>query len=311
MFNTKKGIEVGAVIQQDDLKIIKVFNEPFLSNTVFHPRAQRPGLALTGYFQYLNKERLQVFGKTEMGYLNQLKLEERRKAMKNFLALKVPGIIITEEQEVGQEFIEFANQRHTPLLVSALRTSLLMSRLSSFLYRIFSQKIKIHGTLLDIMGQGVMLVGASGIGKSETALALINKGYHLISDDIVEFYINSNDDPVGCSNERIQNLMEVRGVGIINISDVFGAAAVLKEKKLDLVIQLEKWDSKKEYDRLGERNLYYKVFDTDIPMLSLPVAPGRDVSTLIEVAVRYFLSRKNGIKSFMEEYYRVHHDTEE
>jgi HPr kinase/phosphorylase len=153
---------------------------------------------------------------------------------------------------------------------------------------------------MDIMGQGILIRGHSGIGKSETALELINKGHQLISDDLVEFYLNSNDEPVGRSIEKIKQWMEVRGLGIINIVDLFGVAAILEEKKLDLVINLEKWNPKKKYDRLGEENLYYSILGNDIPMLNLPVAMGRNVSTLIEVAVKYFISRKNGSRSFVE-----------
>jgi HPr kinase/phosphorylase len=303
IFNQKKGIAVSEIATQAELKIGRIFNEAWLENQVLHPRAQRPGLALAGYFQFLNPQRIQIFGKTEIGYLAHQKPEERKKSLRDFLAQKVPGIIVSESQEITAEFIESATLRHTPILVSGLRTSLLNTRISSYLYQYFSKKIKIHGTLLDIMGQGVMITGASGIGKSETALALVSKGYPLIADDVVEIYLNANDDPVGRCNENVRNLMEARGLGIINVVEIFGAAAVLKEKKLDVVINLEKWDPKKKYDRLGEENLYFKVLDIDVPMFNLPVAPGRDVSTLIEVAVRYFLSRKNGARSFNELFY--------
>jgi HPr kinase/phosphorylase len=154
---------------------------------------------------------------------------------------------------------------------------------------------------MDIMGQGVLITGASGVGKSETALELVNKGYQLISDDVTEFYLDSNDDLVGRANEIIKNLMEVRGLGIINIKDIFGASAVLEEKKLNLVIHLEKWEPKKRYDRLGEDNLYFKILGLEIPLVNLPVGPGRNLSTIIEVAVRNFLAKKSGLKSYMEQ----------
>ncbi len=297
-----KGIELGEIVALTDLKIHRVVHEQYLTHPILHPRAQRPGLALTGYFEYLNKDRVQIFGKTEMGYLNHLPPRARRVALHRYLKLQIAGILVSESLDIDNDFIRLTRKEKTPVLVSELRTSLLISRISSFLYQYFSRKIKINGTLLDIMGQGVMLTGASGVGKSETALALVNKGYHLIADDVVEFYLNSNDDPVGKASERIRSLLEVRGLGIIHIDHVFGASAVLPEKKLDLIIQLEKWDPRKMYDRLGEENLYHKILDIDIPMFTLPVAPGRDLSTLIEVAVRYFISRKNGFKSFLEEY---------
>jgi len=297
------GVEINALIEQNEFEILKVYNEKWTSNKILHPRVQKPGLALTGYSKYLDKDRLQIFGKTEMGYLKQLDRTEFEKRLKNFMASKIPGIIVSSNQEIDELITSTANKYKTSVLLSNLRTSLLISRISSFLYRYFSKRIRMNGVLMDIMGQGILIRGQSGIGKSETALELINKGHQLISDDLVEFYLNSNDEPVGRSIEKIKQWMEVRGLGIINIVDLFGVSATLEEKKLDLVINLEKWDPKKKYDRLGEENLYFTILGNDIPMFNLPVATGRNLSTLIEVAVKYFISRKNGSRSFIEYLY--------
>ena len=295
-----KSVSVSEISQLSQLKIIAIQHEKWQSNLIGHPRPQRPGLALAGYLKYLSRERVQIFGKTEMGYLNSLEPKERETRLSRYLALRLPAIVLSENLGIDPLLMILAGKYHTPILVSSLTTSLLLSRISSFLYQYFSKKIKINGVLMDIMGQGVMITGASGVGKSETALELINKGYHLISDDVIEFHLDSNDEPVGRCSEAIRNLMEVRGLGIININDIFGAAAVLDEKKLDLVINLEKWDAKKKYDRLGEDNLYYKMLGVDIPMINIPVAPGRNVSMIIEVAVRYYLARQNGRKTYLE-----------
>jgi HPr kinase/phosphorylase len=297
------GVEINALIEQNEFEILKVYNEKWTSNKILHPRVQKPGLALAGYSRYLDKDRLQIFGKTEMGYLKQLDRTEFEKRLKNFMASKIPGIIVSSNQEIDEHIISTANKYKTSVLASNLRTSLLISRISSFLYRYFSKRIRMNGVLMDIMGQGILIRGHSGIGKSETALELINKGHQLISDDLVEFYLNSNDEPVGRSIEKIKQWIEVRGLGIINIVDLFGVSATLEEKKLDLVINLEKWDPKKKYDRLGEENLYFTILGNDIPMFNLPVAMGRNLSTLIEVAVKYFISRKNGSRSFIEYLY--------
>jgi HPr kinase/phosphorylase len=157
---------------------------------------------------------------------------------------------------------------------------------------------------MEIKGHGILIKGLSGIGKSETALELVNKGYQLISDDLIEFFLNANDEPVGRSINQIKNWLEVRGLGIINIVDLYGVGALMEEKKLDLVIDLVKWNPKKKYDRLGEEKQYFNVLDKDIPMITLPVAPGRNLSTLVEVAVKYFISRKNGSVSFLEHSYK-------
>lgn len=296
----KIGVEINELMGQNDFEILKVYNQKWLTNKIRHPRVQKPGLAMAGYLKYVDKNRLQVFGSSEMGYLKHLEQSEFEKRLSNYMAAKIPGIIISGNQEVDDFIIARANKYKTPILVSNLRTSLLMSRISTFLYRFFSRRIRINGVLMDIMGQGTLIQGQSGVGKSETALELINKGHRLISDDLVEFYLNPNDEPVGRSIERIRDWLEVRGLGVINIADIFGVGSVLEEKKLDLVINLENWDPKKKYDRLGEENLYFNILGKDIPMFNLPVALGRNLSTLIEVAVRYFISRKSGSRSFVD-----------
>ncbi|MCP5047495.1 MAG: HPr(Ser) kinase/phosphatase [bacterium] len=304
MIKAKPSVEVNALVQHNDLEIIKVHNEKWRSNKILHSGVQKPGLALAGYVKYLDKRQIQVFGKTEIGYLKQLPKDGFEKGLKDFMSIRVPGIIVSENQELEESVITFAAKYKTPVLVSNLRSSLLIPRLNNYLFSHFSEKIRVHGVYMDIQGLGVLLTGVSSVGKSETALELINKGHHFISDDLVEFYLNSNDEPVGRTVDRIKKWLEVRGLGIINIVDIFGVGALLNEKKLDLVIHLEKWDPKKKYDRLGEGNLYYNVLGKDIPMFNLPVAVGRNLATLIEVAVKYFISRKNGSLSFIEHMYK-------
>jgi HPr kinase/phosphorylase len=295
-----KGIQLSQIPELSQLKIVRVFNEKWITNLVSHPRPQRPGLGLTGYLKHIQTGRIQIFGKTEAGYLRSMKEGEKSRCLKNYFSLKLPGIIVSESIEPETDWISWAARFNTPVLVSELHTAPLISRLSAFLYQYFAKKIKMNGVLMDIMGQGVLITGASGIGKSETALELVNKGYQLIADDVAEFYLDSNDDLVGHANEIIKNLMEVRGLGIININDIFGASAVLDEKKLNLVINLEKWDPRKKYDRLGEDNLYFKILGLEIPMINLPVGPGRNLSTIIEVALRNFLAKKSGKKTYLE-----------
>jgi HPr kinase/phosphorylase len=295
-----KGIQIGQITELSQLKIVHIFNEKWIHNLVSHPRPQRPGLGLTGYLKHIQSGRIQIFGKTEVGYLHNQKEVDRSRCLKNYFALKLPGIIISENIMAESDWIAMAARYGTPILVSELHTAPLISRLSAFLYQYFSKKIKMNGVLMDIMGQGVLITGASGIGKSETALELVNKGYQLIADDVTEFYLDSNDDLIGRANEIIKNLMEVRGLGIINIYDIFGASAVLEEKKLNLVINLEKWEPRKKYDRLGEDTLYFKILGLEIPLITVPVGPGRNLSTIIEVAVRNFLAKKSGKKTYLE-----------
>ncbi len=294
MINNKNTLRVSALLEQSELGISRVYNERWLTNKISTAGAQKPGLALAGYFKYLDKGRIQVFGKTETGFLMQLPKDQLEKRLKEFMATRVPCIVISENQEVHDSIIASAEKNKIPLLISDIKTSLLIPRLTVFLYRYFTEKIRIHGVMMDILGLGILITGASGIGKSETALELVSKGSHLVSDDRVEFYLNTNEEVVGRSIDQIKKWIEVRGLGVINIVEMFGVGAMQEEKKLDLVINLEKWNPKKKYERLGEGNLYFKVLGKDIPMFQLPVAVGRNLSTIIEVAVKYFISRKNG-----------------
>ncbi len=303
MIKSKKSIEVNQLIQEGGLQISKVYNEKWGTNKIFQSGAQKPGLALAGYFKYLDKEQIQVFGKTETGYLLQLSKENFQKRLKDLMGMRVPCIVVSENQEIGDFIVSCAGKNKIPILISALKTSLLIPRLCNFLYRYFAEKIRINGVMMDIIGLGILITGASGIGKSETALELVSRGSHLISDDLVEFYLDSNEELVGRSIDKIKKWIEVRGLGIINIVEMFGVGALLEEKKLDLVINLEKWNPSKKYDRLGEGDLYFEVLKRPIPMFNLPVAVGRNLATLIEVAVKYFISRKNGSVSFIEHIY--------
>lgn len=298
----KEGIEISALVQEADLEIEKVHNEKWITNRILHAGTQKPGLALAGYLKYLDNNQIQIFGKTEIGYLMQLSKPDFETQLKDFMATKIPGIIVSESQSIADVLISMAGRYKIPIMISRLRTSLLIPRLSTFLYRHFSRKIQINGVLMDILGLGILIRGPSGVGKSETALELISRGSQLICDDLVEFYLNTNDEPVGRSIDRIKRWLEVRGLGIINVVDLFGVGAYIEEKKLDLVIELEKWNPKKKYDRLGEGNLYFNVLGKDIPMFNLPVAVGRNLSILIEAAVKYFIARKNGNISFTEHY---------
>jgi len=303
MIKTKPSVEIQALSEQGNLEISNIYNEKWLSNKIMEAGVQKPGLALTGFIKYFNKGQIQLFGRTEVGYLMQLEEEKREKCLKNYLGLKVPGIMVSENQEISDTIVSMATKYRTPILVSRLRTPLLISRIAAFIYKGFAKKIKINGVLMNIMGLGILITGASGIGKSETALELINDGHQLISDDLVEFYLNSNDEPMGRSMDKIKKWLEVRGLGIINVVDLFGIGAYREEQKLDLVINLEKWNPKKKYDRLGEDNIYFKILGKEIPMFKLPVASGRNVSTLIAAAVKYYLSRKSGSISFIDRIY--------
>lgn len=296
-------IQVRSLLEQADLEFVGMYNKKMGANKILYPKIQRPGLALVGLVKYIKANRIQILGKTEMSYLTQLDKADYEKKLKTFLSHKFPALIITEEQKIDETFINIARKYKTPVLISRLSTSLLISRITNCLFSHFSRKVRVHGVFLAIKGIGVLIIGKSGIGKSEAALELVNKGNHLISDDLTEFYLNSNEEPIGRSIEKIKNWIEVRGLGIINVVDIFGNGVVTDEKKLDLVIALEEWSSKKKYDRLGEENFFYNILDKDIPMFIIPVSLGRNISFLIEIAVKYYIARRNGSISFLDNYY--------
>ncbi len=300
----ENSIPVNSLLEHSDLEFVTIYNDKMCTNKILYPKIQRPGLALVGLSKYIKPNRIQIFGKTEMTYLSQLDKKDYEKKLKTFLSLKVPAIIIAQEQKIDDLFISTARKNKTPILISRLSTSLLISRVSNCLFNHFSRKIRVHGVFLDVKGIGVLIIGKSGIGKSEAALELVNKGNHLISDDLTEFFLNSNEEPIGRSIDKIKNWIEVRGLGIINVVDIFGKGVVTDEKKLDLVIAIEEWSSKKKYDRLGEENLFYNILDKDIPMFIIPVSLGRNISFLIEIAVKYYIARRNGSVSFLDNYYK-------
>ncbi len=300
----ENSIPVNSLLEQSDLEFVTMYNDKMGTNKILYPKIQRPGLALVGLSEYIKPNRIQIFGKTEMTYLSQLDKKDYEIKLKTFLSLKVPAIIIAEEQKIDDFFISTARKNKTPILISRLSTSLLISRVSNCLFSHFSRKIRVHGVFLDVKGIGVLIIGKSGIGKSEAALELVNKGNHLISDDLTEFFLNSNEEPIGRSIDKIKNWIEVRGLGIINVVDIFGKGVVTDDKKLDLVIAIEEWSPKKKYDRLGEENLFYNILDKDIPMFIIPVSLGRNISFLIEIAVKYYIARRNGSVSFLDNYYK-------
>ncbi len=292
------------LISLNTLEIVKLFNEKFLDNKIKHPRPQRPGLGLAGFSKYLDKNRIQIMGKTELGYLASLKEKELKQRLKSYLSLKHCVIILSDSQEPSADFIKFAEKYKTPVAISKKTSNSLISEISSNLAAHFSTKTRINGVLMNVMGTGVMIIGKPGIGKSETALELIYKGHQLISDDLIEFYIDQFDSLTGRAVKGIKGLLEVRGLGIINLMDVFGAGALMEEKRLELVVSLEKWNEKTHFDRLGENKKYYNMLGHIIPLITIPVAPGRNLSTLIETAIKYFIARKYGKKTFIEKLYK-------
>jgi HPr kinase/phosphorylase len=271
-----------------------------LSRRVTVPRIQKPGLALTGYGEQVHPERVQVLGNTEISYLAHLPETERLRGVINLVDLKPACILVTRGLEPPVEMVRLCDERGVALMVSALMSSVLIDRVTKYLEDQLSPTTSIHGVLMDVLGVGILLVGKSGIGKSEAALDLVMRGHRLVADDIVDIRKKGPETLIGSGNDIIKHHMEIRGLGIINIKDLFGISAVRETKKIELVVELVEWREDEEYDRLGVEDMTYSVLEVVIPQLRIPVRPGRNMTSIIEVAARNQLLKIQGHHSAKE-----------
>ncbi|GGC82635.1 HPr kinase/phosphorylase [Thalassobacillus devorans] len=260
----------------------------------------RPGVEMTGYFKFYPKERLQLLGKTELSYFNELNTEERKDRTEKLCTDVTPGIVITRGMDIPPELIDSAREAGVPLMRSPYKTTRVISRLTNFLETKFAPFTAIHGVLVDIYGIGVLITGQSGVGKSETALELVKRGHRLVADDSVEIRQEDFDTLIGNSPPLIEHLLEIRGLGIINVMTLFGAGAVRNYKRISMVMNLELWDPKKQYDRLGLDEDTMKIMDVEIPKATIPVRPGRNLAVIIEVAAMNFRLKRMGVNAAEE-----------
>jgi HPr kinase/phosphorylase len=257
----------------------------------------RPGIEMAGYFDYYPAERIQLLGKTELSFFNQLSASERASRMEQLCTDITPAIIVTRGLEVPPELIEASERESVPVLKVTMKTTRFSSRLTNFLESKLAPTTAVHGVLVDIYGVGVLITGQSGVGKSETALELVKRGHRLVADDCVEIRQEDQDTLVGTSPELIEHLLEIRGLGIINVMTLFGAGAIRGHKKISLVVYLEIWDPKRQYDRLGLDEEKIKIIDTEIQKLTIPVRPGRNLAIIIEVAAMNFRLKRMGVNA--------------
>jgi HPr kinase/phosphorylase len=258
------------------------------------PRIQKLGLALAGFTHYIHTGRLQIVGKTEIWYLDQLEPERRREAIRNLSLDKISCVLVTKGLKPPPEFIAEAEEAALPLLATPVVSSVAISTVTNYLEEKLAPLVIRHGVLLDIYGVGVLLEGASGIGKSECALDLVAHGHRLVSDDVVEVRRIGAERLSGTAPELLREHLEIRGLGIINIRDLFGVSAISTNKNIDLSIRLERWDEAGEVDRLGIDAHAIEILGVSVPQVLIPVSPGRNLSTLVETAVRVQLLRVRG-----------------
>ena len=260
----------------------------------------RPGLALTGYLDFFDITRIIIFGKTEYSYLARFGSEQQRHVIENLFKLKPPAIIIARNLPEKDEILSTAKVYGIPVLRSPDSTSSLSASLVSLLNVELAPRITRHGVLVEVYGEGCLLIGDSGVGKSETAIELIKRGHRLIADDAVEIRRVSKTTLVGSSPDNIRHFIEVRGVGIINARRIFGMGAVKLTEKIDMVINMEIWDSTKVYDRMGLENEYMEILGLDVPVMTIPVKPGRNLAIIIEVAAMNNRQKKMGYNGAQE-----------
>jgi HPr kinase/phosphorylase len=260
----------------------------------------RPGLCLDGYFGFFDPKRMQILGKTEEGFLSQLDPALRKERIDTFFSYKPSAVIVTRDLPIAQEMLNAAQKYEVPLLRTPEGTSAFSSTLISFLSVELAPRITRHGVLVEVYGEGILLLGESGVGKSETAIELVKRGHRLIADDAVEIRRVSSKTLVGSSPENIRHFIELRGVGIVNARRIFGVGAVKITEKIDMVIQLEPWDKNKVYDRMGMENEYMEILGNKVPTTTIPVKPGRNLAVIIEVAAMNNRQKRMGYNSAQE-----------
>ena len=254
----------------------------------------RPGLHMAGYFEFFDEKRIQIIGKSEESFLLRFTPEKAEKRLREFFSHKPAAVVICRNMQVDEVYAKTAAEYGVPLLRTAETTSDFTSALIAFLNLNLAPRVTRHGVLVEVYGEGILLLGESGVGKSETAIELIKRGHRLIADDAVEIRRVSNKSLVGTAPDNIRHFIELRGIGIINASRIFGAGAVKITEKIDLIINLEIWDVNKVYDRMGLDNQTTAILGLDIPSLTIPVKPGRNLAVIIEVAAMNSRQKKLG-----------------
>jgi len=276
------------------LDLTLLAGEGGLANAIESPRIQKPGLALAGYTEHLHTDRIQILGNTEISFLRRLPEEAARRHLEELCAFPIICFIVTMDLDPPECLLRAAENAGIPLLRTSHLTSTFISLVAKYLEERLLPLTHVHGVLVDILGVGVLLLGKSGIGKSECALDLVIRGHRLVADDVVRIRKKMPANLVGTATEPLQFHMEIRGLGIINIKDLFGISAIRKKKIINLVIELLEWEPSLEYDRLGIDEELYSILDVDLQYLRIPVRQGRNLTSIIEVAARNFLLKGMG-----------------
>lgn len=272
---------------------------------ITQPDVNRPALQLTGFFDYFDSDRVQIIGNVEYAYMQKMEKDHGFGIMKKLMSFKMPCIVFCRGIEVPPEFIDLANEAQVPILRTQKSTSSFMAEVIRWLKVELAPRISIHGVLVDVYGEGILIMGESGIGKSEAALELIKRGHRLVADDLVEIKKVSDDTLIGTASETTRHFIELRGIGIIDVKTLFGVESVKNTQSIDLVIKLEEWVKDKEYDRLGLEEQYTEFLGNRVVCHNIPIRPGRNLAVICESAAVNFRQKKMGYNAAQELYNRV------
>lgn len=270
-----------------------------------HPDVNRPALQLTGFFDHFDKDRVQIIGYVEQAYLDKLTPERRHEVYDALISSQIPCLLFSRGMKPEEDALELCNHYGVPCMVSEKTTSDLMAEVIRWLNVKLAPMISIHGVLVDVFGEGVLIMGESGIGKSEAALELIKRGHRLVSDDVVEIRRVSDETIIGSAPDITRHFIELRGIGIIDVKTLFGVESVKDTQAIDMVIKLEEWDREKEYDRLGMEDQYTEFLGNKVVCHSIPIRPGRNLAIIVESAAVNYRQKKMGYNAARELYNRV------
>ncbi len=286
--------------QKSHLGLTLLAGRQGLKKKITHPQVQKMGLAMAGFTRFINPQRLQVIGNSEAAYFRTLSPELQERVIREICGLNLSCLVVTRNLDIPELLLREADEKGIPLFRTTLSSTDFIDRVTKFLEEKLAPSQSLHGVLMDVFGVGVLLLGKSGIGKSECALDLILRGHRLVADDMVSIQKRYPDVLIGSGFEVIGHHMEIRGLGIINIRSLFGLESIRDQKRIDLILELVEWDTQQEYDRLGFEERKYTILGVELPMLRIPVTPARNLTTIIEVAARNHLLKGMGYDSALE-----------
>lgn len=290
LLEIKREFKLDSLYEPENIENVKICNN----------EVNRPSLQIAGFFEYFDNTRVQVIGMVEISYLKKMDEDKRMESLETLFMSGIPAIVLTRDLEPFEEMIHLAKKYSVPLLRSHVSTSRFLSALIAYLNLHLAPRLTMHGVLVEVYGEGILLLGDSGVGKSETAIELVKRGHRLVADDAVEIKRVSDISLVGSAPSIIKHFVELRGIGIVDVRQIFGMGAIKETEKIDMIIHLEPWQDKKQYDRLGLNTEYDDILGVNIPSLTVPVKPGRNLAVVVEVAAMNNRQKKLGYNAAEE-----------